>query len=313
MNFYILFIAIICANDFIKANIVIDDNILKLSFCQRKCKLHDMKTSIDYIDIDNGILCKCIHEDNNCCENIDDCIKNYCNEEWSSSLMDAKKDCVFIESANRCYSIQYLLIDNITKADGMIKELETTPILVFRNSRSSSGFFINDYNTDYISSSIQKHFSNKIESLCKIICLSDNNCKCAELFFEELFTDNKYQIPKPLIELKFICEIICDKDLHCKCKTELPIESNTQLINIDHKIIQICKLICGPNGGVMSKNGNMCKCPEIDKNCCRSKNDCEQIYCSVGERAEDPDKDKCIFVKHINLCYNYKFKKIEWK
>jgi hypothetical protein len=254
--------------------------------------------SIGHIDDINGVICKCIFEDNLCCSKKLDCLQKYCKELTSK----INEKCVFIEIVNRCYVQQPLLI-NLSLSIVDFEEL-----------------------TDIFSRNIVE-FKNRVLSLCKITCASETICKCEELFLNDLFINedqNELFIVKP--QKLSLCTI-CNDDKICECKQMFFTKDGNLTFYIDDnssqnlifkvskptKIMDVCKILCGSRGGVQTKNGKICKCVEIDESCCRSESDCYDKYCSIGERAEDPDKEKCKFTKQINICYSYKFLQIMWK
>lgn len=71
----------------------------------------------------------------------------------------------------------------------------------------------------------------------------------------------------------------------------------------------ICNSIC-LNGGIPTKNGNICKCAYIDDECCTTEDQCFINYCSEDERAEGASREKCRFFPLQNRCYSYNYMSI---
>lgn len=266
--------------------------MLKILHCELKCRNSKQMAGIGYIETKSGVVCKCLFIDASCCSTEAECVLTYCSRNKINP-----EDCIFLESVKRCYVRNYLV----------------TSVQLISANNSSNMFF------DFIISPIGRV---KLLSLCKIICVTEIEgemmCQCDELFMDEFLSlqNSTASVINPS-NLLWLCKNICSDfqtlNISCTCQQDATVNKITVIAPKQNNVEAICKTLCGPTGGTQTKNGKVCKCVKIDNDCCRSQEQCDEKYCKIGERAEEAEKERCVFTRTVNTCLSYTFIKIIWK
>lgn len=302
MMIYILLIFFVLGSKSQEIEPEIPKSLTILSECRNNCTNLGMIGSLGYINTLNGISCECVYEDNTCCKTELQCVTKYCNRFNTDT-------CLFVDVVNRCFISTYT---NLLETNSTI--IHTNPPIVIQVNTS-------------LTYEIMPMGKLKLNTLCKLMCSINNKdtCTCKELFLDELFHGENVTTSRDF-NVKALCKMMCfdDDNRQCICVeifsmdniTTSEIESTTVKSEVSFsrkppiKVLSICSLLCGSSGGTPTHNGKVCKCPKIDNECCTTTIECSNKYCSD---IQPEQREQCTFMPRVNVCYSYKFVKVNWK